>query len=117
MAISKESKNSTSLPELNQNRWEPAIEIIEGDNYLQLKVELPGMEAKDIMAIASETEVYIKTKYPRQNCDPRTNVCHSEFHYGTFERTIDLPVAVQKNNVEAEYVHGVLTLTLPKLKA
>lgn len=41
----------------------------------------------------------------------------SEFRYGSFQRVIPLPSRIQNDQVQAEFKHGVLCLTLPKAEA
>ncbi len=88
----------------------PAAELTEKDDALHLKLEVPGMEAKDLdiqvmvdrVAISGERKSEIKEK------------TRSEFRYGKFSRVIPLPVKIQNTNVTAEYKDGILNLTLPK---
>ena len=90
----------------------PAAELTETDDALHLKLEVPGMEAKDIdiqvmadrVAIAGERKSEINDK------------TRSEFRYGKFQRVIRLPVRIQNTNVTADYKDGILNLTLPKSK-
>ena len=92
----------------------PAAELTEKDDALHLKLEVPGMEAKDLdiqvmadrVAIAGERKSETKTEE-----DGRTR---SEFRYGKFQRVIPLPVRIQNNLVTADYKDGILNLTLPK---
>ncbi|MBE9044942.1 Hsp20/alpha crystallin family protein [Pleurocapsales cyanobacterium LEGE 10410] len=92
----------------------PAAELTEQDDALHLKLEVPGMEAKDLdiqvmadrVAIAGERKSETKTEE-----DGRTR---SEFRYGKFQRVIPLPVRIQNTNVTADYKDGILNLTLPK---
>jgi HSP20 family protein len=92
----------------------PAAELTETDDAVHLKLELPGMEAKDLdvqvmadrVAIAGERKSETKTEE-----DGRTR---SEFRYGKFQRVIPLPVRIQNTNVTADYKDGILNLTLPK---
>jgi HSP20 family protein len=92
----------------------PAAELTETDDALHLKLEVPGMEAKDLdiqvmadrVAIAGERKSETKTEE-----DGRTR---SEFRYGKFSRVIPLPVRIQNTNVTADYKDGILNLTLPK---
>lgn len=98
--------------------WQPAIELTESEGYFQLKAALPGIDAKNIVAIASPTAVVIKGNCGSPECDENhqnRTVCHSEFHYGNFERTVNLPTPVENELAQAEYIHGVLILTLPKM--
>jgi len=39
-----------------------------------------------------------------------------ERSYGTFERSFTLPASVDAGNIKADYEHGVLTVTLPKVE-
>ncbi|NJL51283.1 MAG: Hsp20/alpha crystallin family protein [Hydrococcus sp. SU_1_0] len=88
----------------------PAAELTETDDAVHLKLEVPGMEAKDLdvqvmvdrVAIAGERKTEIKEK------------TRSEFRYGKFSRVIPLPVRIQNTNVTADYKDGILNLTLPK---
>lgn len=88
----------------------PAAELSETDDALHLKLEIPGMEAKDLdiqvmadrVAIAGERKSEINDK------------TRSEFRYGKFQRVIPLPARIQNTNVTAEYKDGILNLTLPK---
>ncbi|MBE9170864.1 Hsp20/alpha crystallin family protein [Pleurocapsales cyanobacterium LEGE 06147] len=92
----------------------PAAELTETDEALHLKLEVPGMEAKDLdiqvmadrVAIAGERKSEIKSEE-----NGRTR---SEFRYGKFSRVIPLPARIQNTNVNAEYKDGILNLTLPK---
>ena len=92
----------------------PAAELTETDEALHLKLEVPGMEAKDLdiqvmadhVAIAGERKSETKTEE-----EGRTR---SEFRYGKFQRVIPLPVRIQNTNVTADYKDGILNLTLPK---
>ena len=88
----------------------PAAELTETDDAVHLKLEVPGMEAKDLdvqvmadrVAISGERKSEIKEK------------TRSEFRYGKFSRVIPLSVKIQNTNVTAEYKDGILNLTLPK---
>ena len=94
----------------------PAAELTETDDAVHLKLEVPGMEAKDLdvqvmadrVAIAGERKSETKTEE-----DGKTR---SEFRYGKFSRVIPLPVRIQNTNVTADYKDGILNLTLPKLE-
>ncbi len=95
----------------------PAAELTETDDVLHLKLELPGLEAKDLdiqvmadrVAIAGERKSETKLEE-----DGRTR---SEFRYGKFSRVIPLPARIQNTNVTADYKDGILNLTLPKSEA
>ena len=91
----------------------PLAELSETKEELHLKLEVPGLEAKDLdiqvmadrVAISGERKSEIKEK------------TRSEFRYGKFSRVIPLPVKIQNTDVTAEYKDGILNLTLPKAES
>ena len=92
----------------------PAAEMSETAEAVHLKLEIPGLDAKDIdiqvaaesIAIAGERKTETKTE--------DDGMTRSEFRYGSFRRVIPLPARVKNNEVNAEYKDGILNLTLPK---
>lgn len=93
--------------------WMPATELIDVGESLLLKVQLPGLNSKDIDIQVTREAVFIAgERQPQQNGQ---DLLHSEFRYGKFQRMIQLPVAIQNEEVKASYTDGVLTLTLPKV--
>jgi len=90
----------------------PPVEISVNEDSVQLKIELPGMDIKDIDVEVSEQMVAINGQRQRP-----AEVENSEFYYGKFSRLITLPVEVQNSQVTANYQDGILYLTLPKASA
>ena len=95
----------------------PAAEMDETEDEIRLKLEVPGMEAKDLDIEVSETSIDISGERKSERKTEAKGMVRSEFSYGKFERVISLPAHVQNDNVKAEYNNGILTLTLPKTEA
>lgn len=91
----------------------PAAELIETDEALILKLELPGMEVADINIEATAKSISVSGE---RKSHEEANM-KSEFRYGTFKRLIPLPVRIQNTEVNAEYKNGILHLTLPKAES
>lgn len=92
----------------------PAAEMHETPNSIELKVEIPGLEAKDIDVRVTEQAVAISGERNSQTKTEERGMTRSEFRYGKFQRVIPLPARVQNDNVKADYTNGVLSLSLPK---
>ena len=92
----------------------PPVELSETDDAVELKLEVPGMDAKDLNIEVTEKTVAISGERKSETKSEAEGMTRSEFHYGKFQRVIPLPVRVQNTNVEAEYKDGILSLTLPK---
>ncbi len=102
-------KELTNVPKI------PAAEIIETDDAVILKLEVPGMEAKDLDIQVTEDSVSISGERKFQHKEEDQAKTRSEFYYGQFQRVIPLPVPIQNTKVTADYKDGILHLNLPKL--
>jgi len=96
--------------------WQPAMEIQETDAEIILKVEIPGIAAKDLDVRVSQNAVSILGEHRREELTEKPGFCQSEFHYGQFQRRIPLPKAVRSDQVQAKFKDGVLVLMLPKVE-
>ncbi len=94
----------------------PAAELTETDDALHLKLEVPGMEAKDLDIQVMADRVAIAGERKSETKSEENGRTRSEFRYGKFSRVIPLPTEIQNTNVTAEYKNGILNLTLPKLE-
>ncbi len=92
----------------------PAAEMEETPEAIHLKLEVPGMDAKDIDIQVSAEAVSISGERKSETQTEEKGMTRSEFRYGSFHREIPLPSRVQNTNVNAEYKDGILNLTLPK---
>jgi HSP20 family protein len=92
----------------------PAAELNETADAVHLKLEVPGIEAKDLDIQVTENAVAITGERKFENKTEENGVTRTEFHYGKFQRVIPLPARIQNTDVKAEYKDGILNLTLPK---
>jgi HSP20 family protein len=92
----------------------PAAEISETPEAIHLKLEVPGMGAKDLDIQVSKDSVSISGERKQESKTEEDGVTRTEFRYGKFQRVIPLPARIENTNVVAEYNDGILTLVLPK---
>ncbi|BAY99179.1 heat shock protein Hsp20 [Tolypothrix tenuis PCC 7101] len=95
----------------------PSAEMEETDDVIRLKLEIPGLESKDINVEVTTDSVSISGERKSETKTEENGVARSEFRYGKFQRVIPLPSQIQHEKVEAEYKDGILKLTLPKAEA
>ena len=95
--------------------WRPSMELLNGDKNLTLKAALPGISAEDIDVQLTSESARISGEYKYEEEREDAGCYHSEFRYGKFDRTVALPVAIDHENVTAEFKDGILTLTMPKV--
>ncbi|BAU65532.1 16.6 kDa small heat shock protein HspA [Stanieria sp. NIES-3757] len=94
----------------------PPAEITENEDTIHLKLEVPGMEAKDIDVEVTADSVTITGERKSETKIEEKGMTRSEFYYGQFRRVIPLPVRIDNQNVKAEYKDGILNLDLPKIE-
>jgi len=92
----------------------PAAELQETEEAINLKVELPGIDLKDIDVQVTKTSVHITAERKTERKIEDKGVTKSEFHYGKFQRVIPLNLQIDNTKVVADYNNGILNLTLPK---
>lgn len=92
----------------------PAAELHETDEAVHLKLELPGVETKDVDIEVTENAVKVVAERKTQTKTDENGKVRSEFYYGKFQRVIPLRARIQNTAVTAEYKDGILNLTLPK---
>lgn len=92
----------------------PAIDMYQTDKDVVVHASLPGVKPEDVdISILGDTLTVKGEMKSEQNVD-RDNYYYQERRYGTFSRTLTLPMAVEADKAEAKFDNGVLTLTLPK---
>ncbi|WNZ26003.1 Hsp20/alpha crystallin family protein [Leptolyngbya sp. NK1-12] len=98
----------------NGSSFAPAAELEETADAIHLKLEIPGLDKKDIDVQVSADAVSISGERKEETRTEEKGITRTEFRYGKFQRVIPLPARVENANVKAEYKNGVLQLTLPK---
>jgi len=96
--------------------WVPSIDMIDKKDSIVVKAEIPGVDKKNIKVTVSDGVLTIKGETKREEEEKKENYYYSERYYGSFSRSIELPVEVEKDKVKANYKDGILTITLPKSK-
>ncbi len=94
--------------------WSPAMEVSESDTDVVVRAEVPGMEAKDIEIAIRGDVLTISGEKKEEKEEKKKSYHRIETRYGSFERTVTLPAAVDVEKVKAECKKGVLSITLPK---
>lgn len=91
----------------------PPLNVWSDDDNLYVEAELPGFSMDDLEIIVSgENQLSIKGHRERPG-DEKATWHRQERGYGDFSRMLELPEPVDAGRVEAQFKHGVLSITLP----
>lgn len=99
-----------------EGTWMPSMDVSETDGQVNVKMDLPGMESKDIDVSVSGDLLTVrgeKEEKKEQGEEEGQYYCQ-ERYVGSFQRSVRLPEAVESDQVDAEFKNGVLNITLPK---
>lgn len=91
--------------------WQPAIELEEKENKIQLQVAVPGVEAKNIEIEMTPEEVLVKAEIRHEHEKDKSNVYACEFATGNLFRAVRLPKKIDPDSAKAEFKDGMLRLT------
>jgi len=94
----------------------PRVDIVERDDELVVKAELPGVDKKDLDISVTENAVTIKGSTSHEEKEEKGDYYRCEMSRGAYSRTVTLPSEVDADKAKAKFKDGVLELTLPKLK-
>ena len=119
----KKSKTSISSGTLTKEDIEkiehllsklPAWDIKETEKEFVVKVDLPGIDEKDISLTIRDGVLTLRGEKKSERKGEDENYYLMERSHGSFHRSILLPENVDQNKVAASFDKGVLTVTLPK---
>lgn len=93
----------------------PRVDVIERDNEVLLKAEMPGVSRDNLEVTTTRNTVTLKgtSRYEHKHEDGDFH--RREMSEGIFARTVTLPAEVAGDKAEARFRDGLLELSLPKL--
>ena len=92
----------------------PAIDMSEDGKAYKISAELPGIDPKDIDVSLSGDTLVLEGEKRQEKEQKDKNYHFSERSYGSFQRFFQLPTSIDRDRVAADFLNGVLTITLPK---
>jgi HSP20 family protein len=92
----------------------PAVDVYEDAQKVVLKLEVPGVEEKDLDIRVENHTLTVKGERKFEKEEKEQNFHRIERRYGSFFRAFTLPTTVDTESVQASYNAGVLKLELAK---
>ncbi|MFQ7901007.1 Hsp20/alpha crystallin family protein [Stutzerimonas stutzeri] len=92
----------------------PAVDVVEKDHAFEITAELPGMDQADIEVKLVGDTLVIKGEKRQERKEEKQGYHLSERSFGSFQRSFALPDGVDREQIDARFSKGVLSLTLPK---
>lgn len=102
--------------DLTHSTWSPAVDIYETTENIIIKAEIPGVNKKDISVEVKGDSLYLKGDRKFEKELKEENYHRMERSYGSFSRVFSLPTSVAQDKIKANFKHGVLQISIPKLE-
>src|ERR1700740_3419681 len=99
---------------LTTSTFAPPVDVYEDEHNVTLKIEVPGIEEKDIDVRIESNTLTVHGERKIEKEEKEENYRRVERQYGSFTRTFNLPTTVDSEKVSANYDKGVLKISLPK---
>ena len=104
----------TGKDQLTAGNFVPPVDVYEDEHNLVLKLEVPGVEEKDLNVTVENNTLTIQGERKFEKEEKEENFHRIERRYGSFLRTFKLPNTVDEEKVDANYEKGILKITLAK---
>ncbi|NIQ40440.1 MAG: Hsp20 family protein [Proteobacteria bacterium] len=92
----------------------PAVDVYEDGKNVLVRVEVPGMESKDIHLTVEDHHMTLKGEKKTEKKEKQKNGRFTESFFGSFSRTFRLPETIETKKIKARLKNGILEITLPK---
>jgi len=94
----------------------PRMDIYEEGNNVIAKIELPGVDPKNINVQVKDNILQVEAKREEKKEEKEKGYYRKEISSGIFKRAVSLPTEVIGEKAEASYEDGILKVTVPKTK-
>jgi HSP20 family protein len=99
---------------LTTSQFAPPVDVYEDEHNVVLKVEVPGIDEKDIDVRVENNVLTVHGERKVEKEEKEENFRRIERQYGSFIRTFTLPSTVDAERIQADYDKGILKIVLPK---
>jgi HSP20 family protein len=110
----RDSINEGREEALTNTSFAPAVDVYEDEHNIALKIEVPGIDEKDIDVRIENRTLTVHGERKFEKDEKEENFRRVERQYGSFTRSFTLPATVDAEQVSANYDKGVLKISLAK---
>lgn len=97
--------------------WMPAVDILEADEHIEIRAEIPGLSDQDVQVSVTDDVLTLRGEKTQENEAEHKKYHRVERSYGRFQRSFTLPANLNSGAIEAKFTNGVLTVSIPKVEA
>ena len=119
----KQEQNNTAIETTSdyQDNWvstnvegQLSVDVYQTNDVIIVKSAVAGVAPEDIDISITNDMITIRGSRAQSEIIPEEDYMYQECYWGTFSRSIILPVPIKADKAAAEFKQGILTITLPK---
>jgi HSP20 family protein len=100
--------------DVRARRWVPAMDLVETDDHLVLRADLPGMSKDDVDIEVKGNVLTVSGERKAEHEDKADGYYRIERAFGSFSRSLTLPQGIDASAISADFTDGVLEVRIPK---
>lgn len=100
--------------DVRSRRWVPAMDLVETEDHLVLKADLPGLSREDVNIEVKDNVLTVSGERNAEHAEKADGYFRVERAFGSFSRSLSLPQGVDSSTIDAELTDGVLEVRIPK---
>jgi len=101
------------LTDGREHRWTPAIDVVRDDGKLVMRADVPGIKPEEVKIEVQDNIVTVSGEHDERNEEKDKDFLRRERRYGSFRRSLALPLGVEADKIEAKTYDGVVEVTIP----
>ena len=98
----------------NFNSSLPAVNIKDNLKEYELELAVPGRKKEDFNIEIDNDVLTVSSELKQESEVKEENYTRREFGFSSFKRAFTLPKTIDTDSIKADYLDGLLKLTLPK---
>lgn len=110
-----------SMTESRSGVYSPKVDIHETKNGYEISAEMPGVNKEDLEVTLENGVLTVEAEMPEKSkaeeADNERRVLRQERHWGKFSRSFNLGEDIRQEDIDATFIDGVLTLSVPKAES
>jgi HSP20 family protein len=95
-------------------RWVPAMDLVETDDHIVLRADLPGLSKDDVEIEVKDGVLTVSGERKAEETHRSDGFYRVERAFGGFSRSMSLPKSVDAEGISADFDKGVLEVRIPK---
>jgi HSP20 family protein len=95
-------------------RWTPAMDLMEAEDHLVLRADLPGLSEDDVQIEVRDHVLTVSGERKTEREEKGEGYYRVERAFGSFSRSMTLPEGINHDQIEASFDKGVLQVRIPK---